>query len=631
MQYKSSFMKKKELKKHTVNLISDCQETKALVHRNLCQQLKDDLIFDSLTWQTFAKQTKDDIESILLMDISKKTIFDKSFLNILKKALEKHPVVFLADSNQVMFCYDTLAQGVQDYLFLHEVQDISFSRKLLNASQRHKKMKHDCTLKQPIPMQKQLIAFLEKGNYGTVFHDENGTVWYANTIALDILGKSDAELKKIPFCFRQNEENGSEYQITHKTGVQKHIFVRTVQHDWDGKKGHLTTIYDTTESHRIESEKNMLSKQLCRVQKMETIGMLASGIAHDFNNIMSITMMASSNASRLVKDPKLLQDLQVIQDAAERGTSITRQLLAFSRSNETQKMPVNMYDVVKQLYKMLNHSLSKEIELSLNCNEKEVYVFADSGQLYQVMLNMAINAKDAMPKGGKLEISLYQSETQTHNQEVFVTIKDTGSGIPFEIQEHIFNAFFSTKSADKGTGLGLSMAKQIVDDHDGQIYLKSSPGKGSSFTIALPKITSGKVKFAEKENEIFVGHEERILLVEDEASLRGILSKALNEFGYRVYEAENGFEGLETYKKHAKDIDLVISDFGMPKMNGQTLHKKIKQLDSEIKMIIASGYLEQELKQELLENGVNEFIYKPFNIRAILKTIHKVLTNRMAA
>jgi signal transduction histidine kinase/ActR/RegA family two-component response regulator len=579
-----------------------------------------------LDWKTFQNSTPKQKHQILMLDITSPDIPVSDLKDQIKTYAEQTALIILATPNQEQICLELINEGVEDYFFLDEIKQFSFSRMFLNAIRRQKARKKHQKTSISSQIQAKLISFLENGLLGTVVHDKMGKVWYTNPTATEILGLSEEQMLSTPFLYQQKGDNESAYVITTPKGTEQHISVRTVDMEWEGRKGFLTTIYDTTEVHVAKSEKNHLTQQLYRAQKMEAIGMLAGGIAHDFNNIMSITMMASSNASRVVTDSKLLRDLQIIQEAAERGTSITRQLLAFSRSNEITKIPVNVSDVVKQLYKMLSHSLPKEIDLNVDYSENDGHVLADSGQLYQVLLNMAVNAKDAMPNGGTLNIVVHKSDPGNLPEEVRVTIQDTGTGIPLDIQEHIFEPFFSTKSIDKGTGLGLSMAKQIIDAHEGQIRLKSEPEKGTSFTVALPKIVSKKKAVTQAQQEIHIGNQERILLVEDESTLRNILHKALNEFGYLVHEAENGQEAIKVFEKHKHQIDLVITDLGMPKMNGRELHKHIKMANPDMKVIIATGYLEQELKDQLIKAGVSEFINKPFNIKSILETIHNVLS-----
>ena len=389
------------------------------------------------------------------------------------------------------------------------------------------------------------------------------------------------------------------------------------------------------------TERKSLQKQLIEAQKMESIGTLAGGIAHDFNNILGIIMGHASILEMVQTTPeRLAQSTQAISKATHRGATLVRQLLTFARKAEVELQSVLVNEILNELAKLFEETFPKTIVVSLKLESSLPPVTADPNQLHQVFLNLCVNARDAMlPKGGTLSMSSRLIDAVAVQvkfprasaiEYVLVDVRDTGTGMDESTKSRIFEPFFTTKQKGKGTGLGLAMVYGIVENHRGFIDVESTLGAGTTFHVYLP-VQLREVKpivfEAEREEEI-PGGTETILLVEDEVMLRELAGTVLEGKGYKVLKAVDGEEAFEMYRRHADEIALVVSDLGLPKLTGEELFARIRELNTVAKVILASGYIEPELKSQLLKAGAKELIQKPYVPREILKKIREVLDMR---
>jgi signal transduction histidine kinase/CheY-like chemotaxis protein len=388
------------------------------------------------------------------------------------------------------------------------------------------------------------------------------------------------------------------------------------------------------------TEQRSLESQFLQSQKLETVGQLAGGIAHDFNNVLSAIIMATDfllNAHR-PSDPSF-QDIMQIKQNANRAASLVRQLLAFSRRQTLRPQVLDLGEALSDLSILLRRLIGEKV--TLDVQRHEVWpVKADLSQFEQVIVNLAINARDAMPDGGKLTVrasNVTQSETNKFESWslpagdcVLVEVADTGTGIPPDIIGRIFEPFFSTKEVGKGTGLGLSTVYGIVKQTGGFIVPDSEVGKGTAFRIFLPRYTPtaedlASLKPAETERRPSRTADDTgqgtILLVEDEEGLRGLNARGLKSRGYNVLEAGNGLEAIELIDSHDGSIDLVVSDVVMPEMDGPTLLKELRQRSSNLKFIFVSGYAEEAFAKSLPEGGQFEFLAKPFTLKQLVAKV----------
>lgn len=384
------------------------------------------------------------------------------------------------------------------------------------------------------------------------------------------------------------------------------------------------------------TQEKKLYEQLLRAQKMEAIGTLAGGIAHDFNNLLAAILGYSEIllSSSMPGDPTY-KPATVIKTAAERGADLAKKILTITRKEKLEARPVNLNEVVKTAEELLRRSMPKNIEIVLNLKEDMPLIKADPTQLQQVVMNLAVNARDAMPEGGRLviETAVVGSENGaanglpvTRGGFVKLSVSDTGVGMDVDTQRKIFDPFFTTKESGKGTGLGLYIVHAVVSNHSGYINLYSEPGKGTRFNIYLP-FTSGVEPEEEMEPEDYTGTA-TILVIDDEEHIRELCRDLLEPFGYKVLLAESGASGLNIFRTSYDQIDLVILDMVMPKMGGSEVFQALKTIKPDVKVILCSGYSHNGFAgiDTLIRSGAAGFIQKPFTRQTIMSTIKKVLS-----
>lgn len=403
------------------------------------------------------------------------------------------------------------------------------------------------------------------------------------------------------------------------------------------QKGQFATIFsDVTE--RKQSEE--LQTKLQQTSKMESIGRLAGGVAHDFNNMLTVIQGSASLAMMDLnhKDP-LYNRLEMIEEASERASELTRQLLAFSRKQIIELKDINLNDIITNLRKMLGRLIGEDIELHVFLSENIFNINADPGQMEQVIINLAVNSRDAMPNGGKLTIEtsnvhldhnycMKHPETK-EGSYVQMTISDNGCGMSEETKKHIFEPFFTTKKAGEGTGLGLATVYGIIKQHNGSIEFYSELGHGTTFKIYLPQINNIDVNINDDENDkdtiVALTGNETILLVEDDNIVREITSEFLKQLGYKALIAENGGSALIITEQYNQRIDLLMTDVVMPGINGRELSERLLKIHPEMKVLYTSGYTQNVIAHHgVLEEGIN-FIGKPYRLEALAKKIRKVL------
>nr|WP_320192277.1 ATP-binding protein [uncultured Desulfobacter sp.] len=412
--------------------------------------------------------------------------------------------------------------------------------------------------------------------------------------------------------------------------------------------GHLYKGFNNMLAHLAEreiqrdlaqKEKERLESQLFQAQKMESVGRLAGGVAHDFNNILSvITGYSELSLIDLDKNHPVYENINTIMESGQRAARLTQQLLAFSRKQVTRKEKLNVKDEIELILKMIKRLLGEDIAIHVLHESEDLCIMADRSQMEQIILNLSINARDAMPKGGSLTIETrmvtLSAETMIRHFEIeagphaCIIVTDTGEGMPPDVINQIFEPFFTTKERGKGTGLGLSTVYGIIKQNKGYIDVYSEPGSGTAFKIYLPMIDeensappTDNIRKASRERHCH----ETILLVEDDESLRRMLSSSLSDQGYTILEAENGEQATAIFEKSKGRIDLLITDMVMPGQNGLDMAMEFQATSAELRIILMSGYTENTLIRDGNIPADITFINKPVTPASLSQVIAEVL------
>ena len=384
------------------------------------------------------------------------------------------------------------------------------------------------------------------------------------------------------------------------------------------------------------TEKKQLEAQFLRAQRLESIGTLASGIAHDLNNALTPILMVAELLQMTIPDSQSQQLLAELEASAKRGASLVKQVLSFARGMEGKRTIVQVSHLLWEIRQITKQTFPKSIEIYTDIASNLWTVRADATQLHQVLLNLALNARDAMPNGGTLSICaenlLVDENYARMNLDAAVgsysviTVSDTGTGIPPKILERIFEPFFTTKEFGKGTGLGLSTVRGIIKSHDGFVNVESSVGQGSQFKVYLPAV-EGIQKQPAEELELPKGHEELILVVDDEAAIREITKTSLLTYNYKVLVASDGIEALALYAQHKAEISVVLMDMMMPNMDGPTAIRMLQKMNPQIKIVAVSGLASNEKIAEAAGIGVKAFLSKPCTVKELLQIINTQFSN----
>ncbi len=493
--------------------------------------------------------------------------------------------------------------------------------------------------------------FFEEDLTANVVTRPDGSVVHCNPAFVTIFGfKSigDAEAANFLSLLRTVKEGAELLRLVHERGIVDHHELEMRQRGGEPVfvVGRIVGVFDEagelTELHGYffnDTKRKLLEQQLIQAQKMEGLATLAGGIAHDFNNILAIILGYTTQLEARNSNPdQVTTSIRVIKEAVERGASLVRQLLTSARQTEARLTPVNLNALVRELENMLRATFPKMIGFDVRLQSKFPLVTADRSQIHQVLLNLCVNARDAMPNGGVMSIETLlvpgRELTDTFSgadaaQYACVRIQDNGSGMTDDVKAHIFEPFFTTKERAKGTGLGLSVVYGVVNNHRGFVQVDSEVDMGTTFSVYLPVAETAQ----EAPDDVPpVGERpsraaQTIMVVEDEDMLRDLAVHILSGEGYNVLTARDGMEAVEMFAKHRDDIGLVICDLGLPRLGGREVFLKMKEMKPSVRAIVASGYLEPSMRSEILKAGVIDTIQKPYDFRELVEKIHSVIGN----
>ena len=499
-------------------------------------------------------------------------------------------------------------------------------------------------------------SLLENIDLGVTLIDDNFRIIMTNAAVSKMFNKPATDFVHKE-CFREFEKRAAvcphcagksaletgkpstmETEGTRDDGSRFNVRVSTFPvFDGNGKAVQfIEVIQDITEQKRAEEENRHLEQQLRHSQKMESLGTLTGGIAHDFNNILTaITGYCTLMDWKLAADSPVRHYLEHVIASADRAAALTRSLLAYSRKQPHDPQPADLNALIGKVASLLSRLLGEDIELSIPPSGGTLTVLADSLQIEQVLMNLAANARDAMPQGGILQIATSRIDMipefiKAHGYGqpgcyALITVSDTGGGMDEETRERIFEPFFTTKEVDKGTGLGLSIAYGIIKQHNGYINVYSEPGRGTTFTIYLPMTDLEEEECRLASLSPPTSGNETILLIEDDGEIRASLKEILEGAGYTVIVAADGEDGMVKFREHGDDIQLLILDVVMPKKNGKAVHEEIRVLRPEIRAVFISGYTADILNAKgILQDDLN-FVPKPIVVNKLLAKIREVM------
>jgi PAS domain S-box-containing protein len=485
---------------------------------------------------------------------------------------------------------------------------------------------------------------------GMLLEINEGFVQMTGYSAAEVLGKTTVELaiwaniEDRDKLVREVREHGRAFNIEArfrvKDGSIKTTLVSSAIISVNDEPCMLSIVRDITERRRAEEEKERLQAQLIQSQKLESIGTLAAGVAHDFNNILNAII---GNADLISNDPedlnKTRRRAESIAKSSERGAQLVKQLLTLARKTQLEREQTNVNVLVLEMTKLIFETFPKTIKVETDLQQDIPESDLDHNQIHQVLLNLSLNARDAMPEGGVIRFKtavrtkselIARFPDATFDRYIEISVRDNGIGVDEKTRLRIFEPFFTTKGYGKGTGLGLSVVLGIIQNHQGHLEVTSAPGKGTEFKTYLPVTFSHHEEIQPIDESQMQRHRgnETILFVEDEEFVMDLAIEFFTDLGYTVLAAKSGPEGLECFMNHRVNIDLVVSDYGLPGFDGQRLFEQMKKVDSRIRFILATGFIEGDRKAELLALGILEIVHKPYKLHEINCLVRTILDHK---
>lgn len=581
---------------------------------------------------------------LILSDFSMPGFNGLEALEIARKHQAATPFMFLSGTIGEENALKALQFGASDYVLKDR------PARLLAAMHRALERRHELVLHQRAEEHlREQAELLDKAQDAICVADVDGCIRYWNRSARQLFGWTDdtagralaevlgpAASMQVPAALQQLREHGSwdgEMQLPSGAGEVRHVKGRwtLIRDDQKQPKAILLIHTDITEQKKLES-------QLLRTQRLEGIGTLAGGIAHDLNNVLSPILMSANLLQMKLQDPDLLRLVGVVEKSAQHGAGLVRQVLAFARGTEGERADLQLYVIVKDVVALLGETLPRSIAIETRIAHDLRPVLANATQLSQVLMNLGINARDAMPDGGLLRFGARnvklgegdvagQPEVQP-GDFVEITVSDTGTGIPRELLDRIFDPFFTTKAAGKGTGLGLSTTMGIVRSHRGFLQVKSELGRGTEFRLWFPSApTTAAVPPSAPKAAPAAGGRQTVLLVDDEELVREVAKALLSSAGYHTLVATNGASALALYRQHQAEIDVVLTDMMMPGLGIEEIVRGLRAANADVRIVTMSG-LAGDRTSLPFAPGKMVFLPKPMTAPELLEAIREVAPAR---
>jgi two-component system, cell cycle sensor histidine kinase and response regulator CckA len=560
-----------------------------------------------------------------------------------RRSAPDEPIVVISGLDDERMALEAVRSGAQDYLVKGRIEGNLLARVLRYAIERKR------AEQELLAREERFRALVEHSADAIALLDRTGTITYATPSTERVLGyRAEQVLGRNAMDLIHPEDvplvSGHLLGLQDRPGAVVVLEARYRHQDGSWRYGECSvanrlsdpTVRALVLNYREITERRRLEEQLRQAQKMEAVGRLAGGVAHDFNNVLTaIFGYADLLNEDLPEGHQARRDLDEIRKAAQRASTLTRQLLAFSRQQVLQPMVLSLNDLVEDIQSMLVRLVAEDIELRLRLDPSAGNVRADAGQIQQVLMNLVVNARDAMPAGGKLLVETANTELSEQYAEshqpvvpgayVMLAVTDSGVGMDAETRARIFEPFFTTKEKGRGTGLGLSTVYGIVKQSGGYVWVYSEPGRGTTFKIYLPRVDAPAESLAPPREAATLAGTETILLAEDDEMLRPLSKGLLEKLGYRVLDAENAVQALALASAHVGPIQLLVADVVMPGASGRELARRLAHSRPETRVLYVSGYTDDAIVHHgMLEPGLN-FLQKPFTPGALARKVREVL------
>ncbi len=569
-------------------------------------------------------------------------------LTLAKRLAPETPFIFVSGTMGEEAAITSLRDGATDYVLKHRMERfVPAVRRTLRELEERKTRKQ---AEEQVRASEEMFRLIAENATDLIaVLDLEGRRLYNSPSYASILGDPAAlrgtdsfkeihpdDRERIREVFRRTVDTGigerAEFRFIARTGENRSIESQgNLVRDAEGRPEKVVVVSrDITERKKLEEE-------LRQSQKMESLGTLAAGIAHDFNNILGIIM---GHFSLVRKKLGERSDLQVngdaIMTAVDRGSNLVRQIMTYARNTGASFEPLIVDEIVHELISLLKGTFPKTVTFDLELEQPPTIISADRTQLHQALLNLCVNARDAMPSGGRITIGTQRVRSDSvggivgaepGTWHLCLRVSDTGTGIDEVTLPHIFEPFFTTKGRESGTGLGLSVVYGIVKAHNGTIEVKSQQGIGTTFSIFLPLTTAidPPVDVSRGAQGTLSSGMPTLLLVEDEQPMRELLGEIFEGAGYHVLTARDGLEAVRVFQAHSAEITVVLSDYGLPGLDGMGMFLKLRQVKRNVLVVFTSGFLDPDLTHELYTLGVAEIIQKPFDPNKVLQTVNELI------